>query len=210
MHVFVSALKSSAKCDLVLFQNVKINKVVPKVLHVDVGYIIGMFHVMLIWHMFYVQERDDRVIWFQVDISNVFLNWRFSNESSSDHAYHSELILLRCIVWLSICYNHTSVLLLFFCLAFWHLCLLWSKLCIAQSQLRGKPSNIPVSRIEELHLRFFTPFVFFVFFNAGRLINWDWGGWCFLFRFLSCCFVSLNVLWFPVGCLSLLVQSDCI
>lgn len=48
MHVFfVSALKSSAKCDLVLFQKVKMNKVVPKVLHVAVGYIYSMFHIML-------------------------------------------------------------------------------------------------------------------------------------------------------------------
>jgi len=43
---FVSALKSSAKCDLVLFQKVKMNKVVPKVLHVAVGYICSMFHIM--------------------------------------------------------------------------------------------------------------------------------------------------------------------
>lgn len=50
MHVvvffFVSALKSSAKCDLVLFQRVKMNKVVPKVLHVAVGYICSIIHIM--------------------------------------------------------------------------------------------------------------------------------------------------------------------
>lgn len=41
MHVFVTALTSSAKCDLVLFKkvNYKMNKMVPKVLHVAVGQI---------------------------------------------------------------------------------------------------------------------------------------------------------------------------
>lgn len=46
---FVTALTSSAKCDLVLLkrQNYKMNKMVPKVLHVAVGHILCIFHVCL-------------------------------------------------------------------------------------------------------------------------------------------------------------------
>lgn len=100
---------------------------------------------------------------------------RFSNESSheiSDHAYNSELIILRCIVWLSICYNHTSVL--HFCSFVYHLTFVFVviKSCglgySAQLQLRGQPSNIHVSiNEEELHLGFFTPFILFY---ADRLL----------------------------------------
>lgn len=105
----------------------------------------------------------------------MFLNLKnFSNESShetSDHAYNSELILLRCIVWLSICYNHTSILhFLFVCLSF-DICVCCDQSCglssSAQLHLRGQPSNIHVFMNEELQLGFFTPPLFFY---ADRLI----------------------------------------
>lgn len=48
---FVTALTSSAKCDLVLLKrhNYKMNKMVPKVLHVAVGHILCIFHVCLLF-----------------------------------------------------------------------------------------------------------------------------------------------------------------
>lgn len=72
---FVSALKSSAKCDLVLFQKVKMNKVVPKVLHVAVGYICSMFHIMFMAPATMTRTHFDGLRFFLKQYNVCLGNW---------------------------------------------------------------------------------------------------------------------------------------